>query len=156
MKRHPAFQDLSRDHYTALNRSLQVVRAVDGHPAARPFEHAVHQFRDLWEHDGLREHFLEEETDLLPALNAYGGDDLGQRLLREHEALRQAFGRLDAQQPAHAAETARRLTWHARWEEEVVFEWLQAHVPEAGLQALLQQSQRFRAVHGLAVNPPRS
>lgn len=155
MKRHPAFQDLSRDHYVALNRSLQVVRAVEGHPQARPFDHAKAQFMDLWEHDGLRQHFLEEETDLVPVLQANGAGELSARMLQEHADLRKAFGGLQDASPAGAAQAARALMAHARWEEDVVFEWLQANLAEEKLQELLDKSARFRTAQGLPVGPPR-
>lgn len=155
VKRHPAFQDLSRDHYVALNRSLQVLRAVEGHVNARPFEHAKAQFIDLWVHDGLRQHFLEEETDLVPLLRAKGAEGLAERMLQEHEELRQAFSLLRAATPAQAAEAAKSLTAHARWEEETVFEWLQDHLSPQALQELLARSQAFREANGLPVHPPR-
>lgn len=155
VKRHPAFQDLSRDHFVALNRSLQVVRAVEGHPSARPFEHARVQLQDLWEHDGLRQHFDEEETDLVPVLRAKGAGGLAQRLLDEHAALRVGFGALGQAAPAEAAATARGLMAHARWEEDTVFEWLQANLPEAELHGLLLRSQSFRRANGLPVNDPK-
>lgn len=155
MKRHPAFQDLSRDHYVALNRCLQVVRAVEGHPSARPFDFALGEFRALWEEDGLRAHFLEEETDLVPVLNAHGGSALAERLMREHEDLRKGFAGLSAGAKQQALHTAKALTAHARWEEEHVFEWLQENLSEAELAALLQKSRSFRGANGLPVNPPK-
>ena len=154
MRRHPALQDLSRDHFVALNRCLQVVRAVDGHPRARPLEVARSQFADLWEHDGLPAHFAEEEADLLPILRARGAAALAQRMQDEHAALRQGFGRL-AQSPAEsAAATARLLTAHVRWEEDTVFEWLQDHLAEAELQELWTRSRSFRGASGLPLQPP--
>lgn len=155
VKRHPAFQDLSRDHYIALNRSLQVVRAVEGHPAARPFEHAKAQFIDLWEHDGLQAHFAEEETDLVPVLRDRNAAALAQRMLDEHTSLRQRFAQLREATPEEAAVTARLLTAHARWEEDTVFEWLQDNLTAAELEGLLRSSQRFRGANGLPVNPPK-
>lgn len=155
MKRHPAFQDLSRDHYVALNRSLQVARAVDGHPSAWSFPEAFAAFRMLWERDGLQAHFREEEADLLPALRAGGATELADRMVREHDGLRARFAALAKDHPQHAADTARHLTAHARWEEEVVFPWLQEHLGEAALAELLRKSQAFRAANGLPVQPPR-
>lgn len=155
VKRHPAFQDLSRDHFTALNRSLQVVRAVDGHASALPFPEAFAGFRQLWVQDGLQAHFGEEETDLLPVLRGRGRDDLAERLQKEHDALRGQFSALDPARPDEAAATAKALTAHARWEEDVVFQWLQDNLSESDLQQLLRKSQQFRAANGLPVNPPR-
>lgn len=155
MKRHPAFQDLSRDHFVALNRALQVVRAAEGHPRARPLEHAVFQLRDLWEHDGLRQHFAEEETDLVPVLRQKGEMGLAQRLLDEHAALRAGFEALGGATADAAAATARGLMAHARWEEDTVFEWLQDHLTAPELEDLLRRSQGFRRQNGLPVGEPR-
>jgi hypothetical protein len=157
VRRHPAFQDLSRDHFVALNRSLQVVRAVDGHPRARPFEQVAFQFLDLWLHDGLREHFLEEETDLVPVLSQRGAGALSDRLRADHERLRAGFAAIQSGtlSPSQVADVARDLTAHARWEEESVFEWLQDHLTDDELGDLLRKSQAFRTANGLPVNPPR-
>lgn len=155
MKRDPAFQDLSRDHYTALNRCLQVIRAVEGHPSAKPYGQAVFQFQDLWEHDGLQAHFLEEETDLVPVLRARGAGALADRLVADHERLRAGFRALPTASREQAAALARDLQAHARWEEEQAFGWLQDHLRPDELAALLRASQAFRQANGLPVNPPR-
>ena len=156
MKRHPALQDLSRDHFTALNRSLQLVRAVEGHPRARPYAEVVADFAALWVRDGLPAHFGEEEHDLLPLLRARGASDLAQRLVHEHGQLRAAFAAIvsNAAGPQQAAQAARDLMAHARWEEDDVFPWLQQHVAEAELQELLANGQSFRRANGLPVGTP--
>ena len=153
VKRHPALQDLSRDHFTALNRSLQVARAVQGHPTAWPFPHAFAAFRALWDRDGLPAHFLEEETDLVPLLRAHGAAALADRLLDEHATLRTGFHGLDAHKPEQAAGVAEGLRAHARWEEDVVFPWLQDNLSEAQLQDLLARSRSFRGANALPIGP---
>ncbi|HJQ93404.1 MAG TPA: hemerythrin domain-containing protein, partial [Candidatus Thermoplasmatota archaeon] len=145
-----------RDHFTALNRSLQILRAAEGHPAAMmTFGQAFAAFKALWHRDGLRAHFLEEETDLVPVLRQRGAGDLADRLLHEHDGLRGQFDSLDPGSQAHAVATAKALTAHARWEEDVVFQWLQQTLDEAELEGLLRRSQGFRRANGLPVNPPR-
>lgn len=156
MKRHPAFQDLSRDHFTALNRSLQVIRAVEGHASARPYEEARAAFAALWRTDGLPAHFLEEEHDLVPVLQSRGDPGgLADRLLREHEDLRGLLEAVAAgtAEPQQAAEAARRLMAHARWEEDTVFEWLQDNLDEMALTDLLERGRSFRQDNGLPVGP---
>lgn len=156
MKRHPAFQDLSRDHLVANTRSLHVIRAVEGHPQAPPFEQAIHNFEGLWTHEGLAIHFREEETDLLPVLRARH-PQLAERLLSEHDLLRDGFDavvRKTADREA-SAQTARALMVHARWEEEVVFEWLQENLSEAELEELLAKSKSFRTAQGMPVGQSR-
>lgn len=154
MKRHPALQDLSRDHFTALNRALQMVRAVEGHPRAWPVGEAFAAFQALWRHGGLPAHFHEEEADLVPVLRGHGAGHLADRLLREHDALRDGFAHLAPDDPLQAAATATALRGHARWEEDVVFEWLQENLAEGDLQALWAASRGFRAANGLPVGPP--
>jgi hypothetical protein len=156
VKRHPAFQDLSRDHYIALNRSLQVIRADEGHAQAKPFDVAKVRFIDLWQHDGLRQHFLEEEADLIPVLRENGASGLADRMRREHDVLRAAFAGLPSATPGVAADSARLLTAHARWEENVVFEWLQDHLLPQALHELLARSQAFRQANGLPVEKKTS
>jgi hemerythrin-like domain-containing protein len=155
VKRHPAFQDLSRDHYLVLNRALQVVRAVEGHPSARPYELAVFQLQDLWEHDGLKAHFAEEEADLVPALQARGAGAAAEQMLAEHAALRAGLEALGGATRDQAAATARSLMAHARWEEEAVFGWLQEHLSDGELADRLARSRHFRAANGLPVGEPR-
>jgi hypothetical protein len=157
MRRHPAFQDLSRDHFVALNRSLQVLRAVEGHPSAQPYEQAVYNFSALWTHDGLRQHFGEEEADLVPVLQARSAPALAQRMLDEHARLRAGFHAVGQQAAtrAEAADTARALMAHARWEEDVVFEWLQDNLADDELAELGRRSRDYRQANGLPVGPPR-
>lgn len=156
MKRHPAFQDLSRDHYVALNRSLQVIRAVEGHARAQPYGQAAYNFAALWTDDGLAAHFGEEEQDLVPLLRA-GKADLAERLLREHGHLRGEFDAIGAKRatPERTAQAARSLMAHARWEEDVVFEWLQDNLTDAQLEDLAARSRSYRGANGLPVGTPR-
>lgn len=154
MQRHQALQDLSRDHFTAFNRALQMVRAVEGHPRAWPVGEAFAAFQALWSHGGLPAHFREEETDLVPVLRGHGAGHLADRLVREHDALRDGFAHLAPDDPVQAAATAEALRKHARWEEDVVFEWLQANLAEGDLQSLWAASRGFRSANGLPVGPP--
>ena len=123
---------------------------------APAFEQAIYNFEGLWTHEGLSIHFGEEEADLLPILRARH-PELAERLLREHNLLRTGFDavvRKTADRQA-AAQTARTLMAHARWEEEVVFEWLQDNLSEDDLQALLAQSKAFRIAEGMPVGQSR-
>lgn len=156
VKRHPAFQDLSRDHLVANTRALHVIRAVEGNPMAPSYEQAIYNFEGLWTHEGLAIHFGEEETDLLPVLKARH-PDLAKRLLTEHDLLREGFDAVVRKTAGREAakETAIALMAHARWEEEVVFEWLQDHLSEAELQGLLAKSKSFRTAQGMPVGNSR-
>lgn len=156
MKRHPAFQDLSRDHLVANTRALHVIRAVEGHPMAPAFEQAIYNFEGLWTHEGLSTHFTEEETDLLPVLRKRH-PALAERLQQEHDLLRAGFAAVvnKTADRNSAAQTARTLMAHARWEDDVVFEWLQNNLSESELQALLAMSKSFRTAQGMPLGQSR-
>lgn len=154
MQRDLAFQDLSRDHLVALLRALHVERALAGHPRAPSYDEAFDAFRRLWTHDGLDAHFLEEDTDLLPILQG-GEPALAARLMDEHAALRRGFAALRREDPAATRGTADLLRRHARWEEDVVFPWLESHLSTAELARLRQESAAFRRSHGLPVGTTR-
>jgi iron-sulfur cluster repair protein YtfE (RIC family) len=145
VQRHPAFQDLSRDHFTGLLACLHVTRAVEGHETAPPLDAATAGLLDLW-HKELRFHFDEEDEDLQPSLEGAGADLLA-RLRDDHARLRAAFADLEGQHAATFAAVAKDLRDHIRWEEDVLFEWLQTHLDEPALQALWQRSRRFRIAH---------
>lgn len=123
---------------------------------APSYEQAIYNFEGLWTHEGLSAHFSEEEADLIPVLSDRNSE-LAERLLREHDGLRVGFAAVAAKTAnrSAAAETARSLMVHARWEEEVVFEWLQDNLTEAELQGLLTKSQSFRAAQGMPVGQSR-
>src|SRR4051794_11976580 len=69
MKRHPALQQLSRDHQDALAVALELTRATEA--TARD---ARARFLDYWRAEG-REHFRQEEQVLLPAFARVGDPD---------------------------------------------------------------------------------
>ncbi|MGB1586844.1 MAG: hemerythrin domain-containing protein [Thermoplasmatota archaeon] len=144
MKRHPAFQDLSRDHFTALLACLHVQRAVDGHESAPPYEDAVARLHTLWKTE-LVHHFDEEDQDLAPALERPGGDPFARRLASDHRNLRATFGALNPDSdPKDWNAAADALRVHVRWEEDELFEWMQDTLSEAELDALLEESIAFR------------
>lgn len=146
MKRHPALQDLSRDHFTALLRANHVRRALQDDPRVPPLDEARKAFLGLWG-DELDLHFQEEDVDLLPHLQ--GGDAeadaLRARLEEDHAALREGFGALEVGADDEAWDrVAAHLVRHVRWEEETLFQWFQDHLDEDALQRLWDASRRFR------------
>lgn len=147
MKRHPALQDLSRDHFTALLRANHVRRALQDDPAVPSREEAQKALMDLWWNE-LDLHFQEEEVDLLPHLQQSddpAAEALRARLESDHQALREGFQALEAgADDARWDDVAAHLIRHARWEEEGLFEWLQEALDEAALQRLWEASRRFR------------
>ncbi len=124
MKRHPALQDLSREHYDALKL------ARDGKLAANAGEPAVTAFAAYvarkFEQE-LEAHFREEEGELLPFLNAVGENELVWRTLAEHAELRALAAKLQHPDAATLLRFSELLAAHVRFEERTLFETAQAH-----------------------------
>ncbi|RIX44145.1 MAG: hemerythrin domain-containing protein [Rhodocyclales bacterium GT-UBC] len=124
MKRHPALQQLSREHHTALKlcrqARLAIAQATQNEIAA-----CAETICRLFPHE-LNPHFLAEEGDLLPALSAAGESRLVNRTLAEHVELRRLVKLLGqtADRPTLQA-FATLLEEHVRFEERILFEMAQ-------------------------------
>lgn len=145
MKRHPALQDLSRDHFTALNHVVQIRRIAEEDRFARPLGEVAREFVDFVDRELLL-HFDEEEETLVPHLAE--APELARRLLEDHAALRDALDRLlgmrDDWDLDTSWEVAQALERHIRWEENELFALLQESLDEKTLQALSDDSEAFR------------
>ena len=134
LKRHAALQPLSREHMGALIRARDLQRAADADSADRT--RAIAAFLDSWRTE-IRDHFDDEERLLLPLEGSPHLRSLGQRLVREHRAIRDLAARCEREAMAVAAEadTVRRLGTllhdHVRWEEREYFETVQHEHPGA-------------------------
>lgn len=152
MDRHPALQDLSRDHYQILVLCTHVERALEGEPPVTDPEEAAADLARAWAGD-LPAHLREEETVLLPAL-AWEGSVLEVEPVPlvhdDHPWLRD---RLDALVDAvaddePAAEVAGgivgRLRRHVELEERTLFPNVEAILSEDQLGDLAEASRSFR------------
>lgn len=100
LKRHPALQPLSRDHYVGLVQARRLAKAADGNGVDR--RAAVAAFLDAWDAD-IAEHFDDEERLLAPL-----ADDAGRtRLCGEYDRIRALV--------EEARERRRRIDPDARW-----------------------------------------
>lgn len=155
MKRHPALQDLSRDHFTALNHVVQVRRVIDKDRFAKPLAQVHEPFAALARGE-LMDHFDEEEALLLPLVDARPPlAALGDRLRDDHARLRsKAETMADAPDDLEGLwDFAQDLERHARWEEDQLFEELQSALSEAELLALQGAQDAFRRDRGMPVGP---
>lgn len=136
MKRHPALQQLSRDHYHALAVAQRLRRAGDD--AASDAKGA---FESYWERDG-RTHFREEEEIVLPAcagfINPY--EAIIARILSDHVRIRNLADRLAAHSPPQLEllhELGQALEEHVRREERQLFPMIERSIPDAELRQLV-------------------
>jgi hypothetical protein len=134
MKRHPALQDLSRDHQEFLLHARGLRWAIEGNRHAQPLATELRLWRSFWQTSGVH-HLAEEEAVIAPACDHAAGD-LGvfaQQVRRDHRWLREHAERLTEAEAEAVLEFAQRLQDHIRFEERAVFEGLQAALSDAEL-----------------------
>lgn len=163
LKRHPALQDLSRDHQLILLHARGIRWALAGDPRGQPLAHAAREFSRFWQKEGIL-HVQEEEEVVLPAYaqaRSLAEEPAVQRVLADHAWLQQAVAELDYCLQAHApceallGQISQRLHDHVRLEERVLFERVQAALDEEQLDQLGVQSIAFRVQwRGLAAVGP--
>jgi len=130
MKRHPSLQPLSREHHRALLYWRELDQQL-GSPHSAGVRTAAAALQQYW-NPRFASHMSDEEHVLLDALPGA----MRSRLLDEHGLLRLLLGslddRLDSGGPLaldDLASLVATLHAHIRWEERVLFPYLQCHVP---------------------------
>ena len=148
MKRHPALQDLSRDHFFVLLKCQLVRRALARGAPANELQALADDFLHFFDSDMVA-HFREEDDFVVPEAERTGDAhlrDVAREIHADHEWLKQRFA--DLRSPADLAsalqEIEGRLTRHVRLEEEQLFEGVQRSLTEAELQAMWARSFGFR------------
>jgi len=141
LKRHPALEQLSRDHHHALVVAQRLKRAAD----ATAMD-ARDGFMTYWEADG-RVHFREEEETLLPACAGFVDLDepIIAKVLTDHVRIRYLANRVaGVDRPALGLlhELGARLDEHVRREERELFPLIEQSIPDADLRRLVQLLSR--------------
>ncbi len=146
IKRHPAMQPFSRDHYGGLVAAQAMLRAADGTPEERL--RAATAFHQAWQRE-ICAHFDDEERLLLPLISDAAERD---RLLDEHQQLRGNAAEAAACVAAGTAPdsgwlrtTGQRLNDHIRWEERQLFSTIEAAISEDELKQLASDTTAFEA-----------
>lgn len=116
MKRSAALTALSREHHTALVLALRIAQAAE----QSAIEAIRQSIPDIFQHE-LEPHFLTEERELLPRLEAGGFPDLVRRTHEEHRQLRRLAARLGSGDPSPLKEFGSLLAAHVRFEERELF-----------------------------------
>ncbi len=123
MKRHIALEPFSRDHYSGLTLAKAL---VEGEPLA------IERCRADWDSE-LRDHFDQEEKLLVPLVTP----ELSEQLTREHREIAEFIFHL----PENGAKLGQTLNDHIRWEERVLFPWIESHCTTDQLSALLAKTE---------------
>ena len=117
MKRDPALQPLSHDHYEGLQFAARLRQRLGSASGPAPLAREV---ADFWR-EHLVPHFASEEAFVLPILRA-GAEPLADRMLREHAAIASLVEAVEAAPEAEALRAfAEALVAHIRFEEREAF-----------------------------------
>jgi iron-sulfur cluster repair protein YtfE (RIC family) len=149
VKRHPALQNLSRDHHLLLLQARQIRWYATGDRRAPFFNAILTDFLHTWEQTALP-HLRQEEAVLLPFYARFPSAEQRQherRVLEEHQWLRAkvaALQQAEANQQELIAEIGAALHNHIRFEERILFQHMQVLLPESAMQDLRAQLQTFR------------
>lgn len=153
LKRHPALQDLSRDHHHFLLQARNIKWLVEGHDRAGSLKEVVDALLEFWDTHG-EHHLREEETLLYPLYlqHAPTAKKSIDRLERDHEWLRDKVAEIRDMPHYENCDPLLRSMWqyiegHVRHEERVVYEDIQKTLDEATLQDFANQSVAYRREH---------
>lgn len=132
MKRHPSLQPLSDDHHGALVLARHTRRAAERARDSRELTETWQEVRRRFARE-LEPHFLVEEEQLFPQLEAVGEGVLIERARADHARLRA----LVSAEPGREAalEFAKRLHAHVRFEERELFPRAERLLSAAALEA---------------------
>jgi iron-sulfur cluster repair protein YtfE (RIC family) len=147
MKRSAELRDLSEEHHYGLVAARNLRLAAESGP---PSPAAVGAFLAEWQGE-IQVHFRSEEEVLLPQIAAVLGSrhELVVRTLTEHVeirlAVRQLEGADEAASQSLAAQVARLLHDHIRFEERVLFPAVETQLAGDALRELGAALQEARA-----------
>jgi len=150
LKRHPALQDLSRDHQQFLLEARHVRWYLEDDERALPLEDIIESLLAFWKKVG-EWHIREEEEIVYPAYLAKA--PLKQRdidaLYTDHNWLREKFQDLSAMPRFENTKPILRslseyIVNHVRHEERVIYEAIQDALDETQLDTIAEKSRSFR------------
>lgn len=135
MKRHIHLHGLTSDHHHALVLARRIREATE----RRAIDAAlVRDARRRYDEE-LSPHFAVEEEELLPALGPAGRQDLVDRTLAEHKALREQLAAAEAGKVGCLSQFGALLEAHVRFEEGELFPACEALV---GAEVMARVAQR--------------
>lgn len=156
LRRHPALQDLSRDHHLFLVEARNVRWLLDGHERAGTLQNTIEGLLAFWRTHG-QPHLREEDEVLFPYCQQYAPKlcevlELERHFANDHAWLRAKIAELEAvPQLENTTPLLRNMSQfieaHIRHEERVVFEQIQIALSDEHLHKLHLQSLAFRAEH---------
>lgn len=141
MKRDSRLHGLTSDHHHALVLALRIKQATATGGVTRDLVSEVRRRFDT----ELLPHFVVEEDELLPALAARGRQDLVDRALSEHVALRQHLGAAEGGEVNALSHFGILLEAHVRFEERELFPACEALLGPEVLARVEQRAPKDRS-----------
>lgn len=144
LKRHPALQPFSRDHYTGLVHAQHLLHAREEDPSGRC--QAVKSFTRAWQTE-IGEHFIDEKALLLPFMTTAQQ----QRMQQDHDRLRYFADRacrleIGVDPGAEwVQDLGQLLNDHIRWEERELFPAIEQSCSDEQLAAMERRTTEFEA-----------
>ena len=126
IKRHPALQNLSREHHDILVFGLRVKKGI----AKQAKVSDLQDYSDWFWANYLKEHFELEEESLFPLFNIKS--DLLQTALAQHQDLKLQFNKPE-KSISDFKKLYESLKQHIRFEERELFNKIQNQVDESSL-----------------------
>ncbi|MDE3212230.1 MAG: hemerythrin domain-containing protein [Bacteroidota bacterium] len=136
IKRHPAMVSFSKDHHFGLLLVWKIRQGIKKEVSSVRISNYVLHFFEI----DLKQHFQEEEQLLFPKLPA--GNPLRQKAEEDHRKILQLLNDIahDKGNLALLNRMALEVEAHIRFEERELFGYLQAHMGEKELEALLSRA----------------
>ncbi len=145
MKRRPELLQLSREHHTALVLAKRAQRLSSTSPTqAQDF---MHELPELFAQE-LEPHFQVEEIALLSALQASSTEtaqNMVERTLLEHTALRQLAQQIGQQDFSRLGQFGELLSAHIRFEERELFNLAESLLSPEALARIEEAAQQLGA-----------
>ncbi len=150
--RHPALQDLSRDHHKALTQAVRLMNGGLKGEEDVSDEELASAFLEFWD-DHSSWHFREEEEVLLPIYFRYVDieeEDHIQEMLEDHAWFRDQVPELrrlleeGKEMRSFLERLGKRLQKHARLEERTIFEEMENTFSPSDLDEIHRRSRAFR------------
>jgi hemerythrin-like domain-containing protein len=137
MMRDSRLRGLSAEHQEALLFGRRLLEVASG-----PEEELVSAWQLLRRRffAEVQPHFLTEEQELLPALEAIGEEVLVARVWEDHEALRALVATDEQPLRIRLEKLGLRLIAHVRFEEAQVFELAQRRLPPEVLERIARRA----------------
>ena len=146
IKRSEQLAPLSRDHHEGLLLSWKIKQGLKNGADLQTIQEFIKWF---WQNH-LEEHFREEEETLAPCLSKE--NELIRRMFEEHQTIKKFVNSDEAPNAISLTQFADLLNDHIRFEERVLFPFIEKTVSVEELQSIYEQLEKDHKDCGVWAN----